>query len=627
MAKHPIRTHSRPAAVALALLVAAAASVAFPSAALAKDYSMPSVDITADMRPDGSLDVTERRTYDFDGDFTRVYWDIPVSPDIGVEVLGATGQGGTLRPTTAEGRPPGTYRVTQDPEGKPGVRVEMYGTYASETIPFVLRLRYSGAVKRYADTAELYWKAIGPDWQKGAGSVSITIRPPRSLDATQVRAWVHGPLTGVVRIGGGGVVTARVDDLPSYTSVEPRVVLPPESVPDAAVIPTDRLHVILAEEQAWAETANARREQARRQAAEDARFQGGAAWSGAGLALIGLIAVAVLFFAFGKEHRPAFQGPYFREPPADLHPGLVSYLMNMGTVLDSSMSATLMDLADRGAVTMEPVTVQDPGFLGIGAHDEPTYQLTVDTSKWYGLRPLDRSLLTFLFTDMAGDNRMTLDELKAIARSRPKEFQDGVMAFRKAVADEADTLGWMELPGRRARVAAWLITAVFGLGSCSCAFASANFYVLAFEAAALVTMAVLAHNTKRRSPEAAELFAKYSAVRNYLRDFSRLNEAPPSSVVLWNQFLVLAVVFGIAEQVIEQMKVVVPQVVADPAFGTTYWWASSGAGYQSPVSSLTGGFASAASIASSELSSSSGGGGGFSGGGGGGFGGGGGGAD
>ncbi|MGB4593337.1 MAG: DUF2207 domain-containing protein, partial [Coriobacteriia bacterium] len=112
-------------------------------------------------------------------------------------------------------------------------------------------------------------------------------------------------------------------------------------------------------------------------------------------------------------------------------------------------------------------------------------------------------------------------------------------------------------------------------------------------------------------------------LRDYLRDFGRLEDAPPTHVVLWEHFLVMAVVFGIAEQVIEAMRVKVPQVLSDPGLARTTWWVTPAQGYVSPMAAFSSGFASAARVASSQMSSSSGGGGGFSGGGGGGGGGGG----
>ena len=58
-----------------ALLALACALVALaPGQAHAKSYTMPKVDIQAQVETDGALQVTEQRTFDFDGDFSAVWW-------------------------------------------------------------------------------------------------------------------------------------------------------------------------------------------------------------------------------------------------------------------------------------------------------------------------------------------------------------------------------------------------------------------------------------------------------------------------------------------------------------------------------------------------------------------------
>src|SRR5665648_926065 len=63
-----------------------------------------------------------------------------------------------------------------------------------------------------------------------------------------------------------------------------------------------------------------------------------------------------------------------------------------------------------------------------------------------------------------------------------------------------------------------------------------------------VVLVFVSRAIKRRSREAAELHAQYAALERYLKDFGRLQEKPPDAVVLWEQFLVYAVVFGIADE-------------------------------------------------------------------------------
>ncbi len=62
------------------------------------------------------------------------------------------------------------------------------------------------------------------------GRVSVDIAPPAPLTKEQVKAWAHGPLTGVVAIGADGKVTLDVPELPANTFVEARVLYPPEAL-------------------------------------------------------------------------------------------------------------------------------------------------------------------------------------------------------------------------------------------------------------------------------------------------------------------------------------------------------------------------------------------------------------
>ena len=48
-----------------------------PARAYADGYEMPRVDIAAVVRPDGSIRVTERRTFEFDDDVNGVFLEIP----------------------------------------------------------------------------------------------------------------------------------------------------------------------------------------------------------------------------------------------------------------------------------------------------------------------------------------------------------------------------------------------------------------------------------------------------------------------------------------------------------------------------------------------------------------------
>ncbi|HEX5911650.1 MAG TPA: hypothetical protein VFY54_00830, partial [Rubrobacter sp.] len=117
----------------------------------------------------------------------------------------------------------------------------------------------------------------------------------------------------------------------------------------------------------------------------------------------------------------------------------------------------------------------------------------------------------------------------------------------------------------------------------------------------------------RRTPKGALLHARWQAFRRYLNDFSRVEDSPPASLALWEQFLVYGIALGVAEQVLEAARLYAPPEIAE---GGSFY----SPGYDTSISGPTG-FAFSdledrfASAFTPPSSSSSGGGGSFSGGG------------
>jgi len=288
-------------------------------------------------------------------------------------------------------------------------------------------------------------------------------------------------------------------------------------------------------------------------------------------------------------------------------------------VSDDDAVATLLDFIDRGVVTIARETVEDPKLFG--ADEKTTYRLTLQQERLGEVEVFEQDLARFLFLEMADDGSFTMEELRDIAKAQRTEFSSGYRVWKKSVEEEGKARGFLD--ARADRMAFWAATAGFVAAVAAGAAAIfSQFYWYFIGVAVSVAVVFVARSVKRRSAEAAELHAQYSALERYLEDFGRLQEKPPDAVVLWEQFLVYATVFGIADQVMKDMQVKVPEVVQDQGFRTMgYLMIVPPGESHSPFSSLHSGFSAA--VAASTASSSSGGGGGFSGGGGGGGGGGG----
>lgn len=608
----------------VALALCALALVA-PGRALAASYRFSDVTIKASVDASGNLRVVERRTAIIRGQASYIYWDFPLKGTQGFQVNSVSGPDGPMQliaeDQSPDLRPVGRYAVWLAGTNQDVAHVEGYFDLPKGGKPtFTLDYTIFGVAKRWSDTSELYYQFISGGWAARTDRVRISVQLPRGVTRAETKAWAHGPLNGTVRIlaspsNGATTVFLDVDRLPAKTFVEGRVLFPTSALPGAQQQSEARLKSILAEEKSNADAANAKRRKA--------LFGLIAGWVLVGLLSVGgLVLGAWLFLRYGREYKADFPGGYFREDPQpDLPPAVVGALWRMGTPGDQEVAATLMDLANRGVIHLEKATEESHGFLGIGAHEHETYVMTLDESKRGELEPLDRSLVDFLFGVVVDSGPLTIEGMKDWAKAHPEHWSQELRDWKQSAYDEAVARGFFERGGA-GRIAGMIALGVVMAGvAVAVAFALGSIAIGVVGVLAAIPVFVMAPLMSRRTKAACELEAKYKGLRDYLHDFSRLNEAPPMHVILWERFLVLAVVFGIAEQVIEALRVKAPEVVNDPTFAPTYWWiASSDASGHTPISAVQAGFASASQIAHSEMSSASGGGGGFSGGGGGGIG-------
>ena len=596
----------------LLLLAAAVAALCAAAPAAAKSFAIDDVVIASSIQPDGDLVVRESRTLSFDGSFSYVYWDYLTAGSQGIVVRGASGPEGPYERTSDTlARTPGTYSVTDYGDR---VRVQLNFDLADTGATFTVDYVAKGAVTRWKDTAELYWQFVGNETAVEAGTVRVTVRPPAGVTKDEVRAWAHGPLYGEVRIRENASVVLTVSPLPAYTFVETRILFPASALAGATARPEPRLQQVLAQEKELADQANRDRFYARLRVV---------LWGLLGVvAPLAALALALfLYVRVGREPKTMFQAQYLRDfPDPRLPPALVSYIWEMGSVDQDAAMATLLDLIDRGVVGIERQTRHEDGLFG--GHDETDYQLTLQRERLDGLEPFEEGLLDFLFVDIAGADSFAMDELRDMAKDKRVEWTKGYGQWKKDVDQAGEQRRFFDATADR--MAFWAATAGFAAAVAAGAAAIfAQYYWFFLGIAPAVIAVVVSRAVKRRSQEAAELHAQYAAIRRYLKDFGRLQEKPPDAVVLWQHFLVLAVVFGIADEVVKHLQVKVPEVLQDPAFRTMGFMMIAPDGGRSGFAAMSGGFAAAVSVASSSSSSGAGGGGGFSGGGGGGGGGGG----
>ena len=172
--------------LALAVLIAALACARPVSA---RAYEMPRVVIDAVVGADGVLNITEERTFAFDDEVNGVFWTVPIVQNeqgrpswVDVASIEASlVEDGSARELARTGEAePGDDGVFTVAEEDDSLRIQLFAPHEADTqATFRLTYALTGAVMAWADTAELYWQFVGPDWDEPAQNVSLTCGLPR----------------------------------------------------------------------------------------------------------------------------------------------------------------------------------------------------------------------------------------------------------------------------------------------------------------------------------------------------------------------------------------------------------------------------------------------------------------
>lgn len=623
------------ALVALALLL-------LPAAAHADGYSMTQTYIGATVEADGSLTVVEGRQFDFDDDINGVYWDINTGTNqqggtAGVDVLSVEEDDAAFsRVDYANKGDSGVYTVEQS-DGS--VRIKVFSPHESDdSAIYYVSYTMTGAVMNWADTAELYWKFVGDGWSANSDDVEMevyfadgAIGTPASK-GDNFRAWGHGPLTGDVSIDADEpMVTYTIPCVHEGEFAEARIAFPSDWVPGLSASSEERMPTILSEEKTWAEEANARRARARMIANTLAAVSV--------VAAVTFTGVIVVLKLRRRKPKPLFQDEYFRDVPSADHPAVLSALMSWNEVPDQAYIATLMKLTDDRVIKLEETTETKKKGLLRREKEERTYRITVTDEAWKAAKKdgIDRDVLKVFFAgvkpDKDGVRSRTFSELEEYASERTESVGDKLEDYQNTVKGELADREYVASDGIVAMVfglVLGILIAFIPVGSIFFTDGAQANIIAAIVSVPIVLVGIGVSRTFRRfTPEGAEVAARCKALKHWLEDFTRLKEAVPGDLVLWNKLLVMGVALGVSKEVLRQLAEAVPPEVreADGFYDNypCYWWYYHHYGTESPLDSFNDVYhETIRDLASSSDSSSGGGGGGFSGGGGGGVGGGGG---
>ena len=564
----------------------------------AANYRIEKLDIEANLQKDGSMVVSEAVTYDID-EINGVYFDIDAKGFGELEDL----QVFEDDPNTSSFKEvdASNYEVSASDEL---YRIKLYSKNQNNIRTFKFVYKLPEAITVYDDVAQFNRKMVGQEWQQGIKHITakVIVPVPTDYDNSNILVFGHGPLTGEVDKEGNTVVY-KLDDYYPGDFLEAHILMEPEIFSEynkSKIVHKDMKQELLDMEAKLSEEANTERDKASSQQKISKK-------QGVILGVLGSIWGVLMFYIYGiyrrKNRVKNSVGKYLRELPDDSSPALVGSFMT-DSISGNEILATIVDLIRRKVLMLET------------SGEKSIITLVGNTEK---LSAQERVIVDIYINDFGNGKSLDLkdfDLFQEVPMSTARKFEKWKTIIqsemdRKDLVFEGfkgmgENLFYKSLCG--------IILGIKFFGNILEKAMESKMFLIIIIMGVILFISL----TKARYPrkELAEAKDKWQAFKNFLSDYSQLEEAKITSVHLWEQYFVYAVALGVSEKVVKAYKKALDMGVIDqgvnkfrtsPIFNPMFSCSFSNLnGMVSRTNSMA-----SSTIASSRRSSSSGGGGGF----------------
>ena len=568
----------------------------------AASFRIEKLDIEANLQKDGSMVVSEAVTYDID-EINGVYFDIDAK-GFGelqyIQVFEDDSTGGFKEVDSSN------YEVSVSDEL---YRIKLYSKNHNNRRTFKFVYKLPEAITVYDDVAQFNRKMVGKEWQQGINYITAKVIIPvsASYDNSNILVFGHGPLTGEVDKEGNTVIYKLNNYYPG-DFLEAHILMEPEIFSEynkSKIVHKDMKQKLLDMEAKLADEANAERDKAiRKQEMINKVFEK----PGLIFGVLSSIWGVLMFYIYGIYRRrnrvKNSVGKYLRELPDDSSPALVGSFMT-DSISGNEILATIVDLIRRKILRLET------------SEEKSIITLVGNTEK---LSAQERVIVDIYINDFGDGKSLDLKSFgffQKVPMSTARKFEKWKTIIQSEMNRKDLVFEGFKGMGKNLfyKSLCGIILGIKFFGNILEKAMESKMFLIIIIMGVILFISL----TKARYPrkELAEAKDKWQAFKNFLSDYSQLEEAKITSVHLWEQYFVYAVALGVSEKVVKAYKKALDMGVIDqgvnkfrtsPIFNTMF---NSSFSNLNGIVSRTNSRASF-TIASSRRSSSFGGGGGFS---------------
>lgn len=237
----------------------------------AKSYTIENMDIQATIQKDGTVEVSQTLTYNFNGSYNGIFIDIPYNLDDeeydkarkqtnalndslynarGVDILEVSQIHNNTpikyeKVTSAQNATRGVYQITPNN----GVyNIKIYSPSTNQRKTFNIKYNLKNICVRHNDVGELYYNFIGGGWETTIEKLNIDVNLPNNK-SDNIYVFGHGPYNGKSKIISNNKVNFKVENVRPKQYVASRVIFDLSNIPNATKKSgINALSVILADE-------------------------------------------------------------------------------------------------------------------------------------------------------------------------------------------------------------------------------------------------------------------------------------------------------------------------------------------------------------------------------------------
>lgn len=504
---------------------------------LAASYDIRALHINGELKKDGSMQVVEQVVYDI-GEINGILFDIDAKDFGGITSLAVyedINNGKNFREVDRS-----NYEVT---ENNGLYKIKLYSKNYNNSRIFAFAYTLPKAITMYNDVAQFNRKVVGQNWQQPIDEIyaKISLPAPEKYDNEKILAFGHGQLTGNVDKEKNSVIYTMKYYYPG-DFVEAHILMDTDifsEVSGSQIINKNMRNELLTMEKELAEKANLEREEAlKREEQLNKLRKYDKTIFGIEIGLIlSLLTYVKIFFKRENKIKNEY-GKYLREIPDNYSPALAGTIMS-DIPNNEEILATLVDLIRRKILTLE--TQGNYNIISLS-----------NSENQESLTDQEKIILDIYINDLGNGKSLVLENINRNDISTEVARKFTVWQNKIFFEMEKKDLKKERMKGFK-KVVLILIALLF--------FISPVFQIAIFENPIFLPVSFLSFillgttlSATRENTNLQKTKQRWTAFKNFLSDYSQLEEARITSVHLWEHYFVYAIALGVSEKVVKAYK-------------------------------------------------------------------------